>query len=97
MKLLGKEGADRRKLGIFYVAVVKKVLLFGSKTWVLTSQMENSFKGFHQRAVRRMTGMPPRRQRDGTWLYPTIGEALSMVGLYDIRVYIDRCQNTVAQ
>ena len=34
--ILGREGADRRTLGRFYVAVVQTVLLFGSETWVLT-------------------------------------------------------------
>ena len=32
VKLLGREGADRKTAGRFYVAVVKAVLLFGSKT-----------------------------------------------------------------
>ena len=36
-KDLGREGADRRTLGRFYVAVVQAVLLFGSKTWFLAS------------------------------------------------------------
>ena len=41
--------------------------------------------------------MGPTLQRDGTWVYPCIGAALSMMGLDDIGVYIARHQNTVAQ
>ena len=41
--------------------------------------------------------MGPTLQRDGTWVYPCIGAALSMNGLDDIGVYIARHQNTVSQ
>ena len=44
-----------------------------------------------------MTGMVPKRQRDGKWLYPPIGAALEMVVLEEIGVYIARRQNMVAQ
>ena len=68
-------------MGRFYVAVVQAVLLFGSDTWVLTPQLEKALEGFHRRAVRRMAGMGPKHQQDGTWVYPPIGAALSMLGL----------------
>ena len=35
VKILGREGADRRMTGRFYVAVVQAVLLFGSDMWVM--------------------------------------------------------------
>ena len=41
--------------------------------------------------------MGTKSQRDGTWVYPTIGAELSTVGLDEIGVYIARHQNTVAQ
>ena len=44
-----------------------------------------------------MTGMVPKRQRDGKWLYPPIGAALELVVLEEIGVYITRRQNTSAQ
>ena len=86
-----------RMTGRFYVAVVQAVLLFGSEMWVLTPQLEKALEGFHHRAERRMAVMGPKRQPDGTWLYPPIGAALTMVGLEEIGVYISRRQNTVAQ
>ena len=36
VKILGREGADRRMAGRFYVVVVQSVLLFGPETWVMT-------------------------------------------------------------
>ena len=36
----------------------------------------------------RMAGIGPKSQRGGTWVYTPIGEALAMVGLEEIRVYI---------
>ena len=69
-KILGREGADRRTAGRFYVAVVQVVLLFGSETWVLTPWLEKFLEGFCHRAARRMAGMGPKCQRDGIWVYP---------------------------
>ena len=60
-------------------------------------RLEKSLKGFHHRAARRIAGMGPKRQQDRTWVYPTIGAALAIVGLQEIRVYIARRQNTVTQ
>ena len=79
------------------MAVVQAVLLFGSETWVITPWMEKTLKGFHHRALRRMAGMVPKRQRYGTWVYPPIGEALETVGMDEIGLYITRRQNTIAQ
>ena len=44
-----------------------------------------------------MTGMDPKLQPYGTWVYPAIGAALEMAGLEEFRVYIARHQNMVAQ
>ena len=88
---------DKRTSGRFYVAVVQAVLLFGSETWVLNPRLNKSLAGFHHWAERRMAGMGPKTHPDGTWVYPPIGAALTMVGLEEIGVYITRCQKTVAQ
>ena len=65
-KILGREGSYKRTAGRLYVAVVQAVLLFGSETWVLTPRLEKALEGFHHRASRRMAGMVPKRQPDGT-------------------------------
>ena len=97
VKILGREGADNRTVGRFYVVVVQAVILFGFETWFLTPLLEKSIEGFHQWAAQRMVGMVPKHQMDGTWMYPPIGAALAMVVLEESRVYIALHQNTVAQ
>ena len=59
--ILVSEEADRRTAGKFYVVVVQVVLIFRSKTWVLTPLLEKSLKGFHHLVVRLMVGMDPKR------------------------------------
>ena len=44
--ILGREGADRRTVGRFYVALLQAVLLFRYKTWVLTPPVGESPQGF---------------------------------------------------
>ena len=94
---MGRKGSDRIMEGRFYVAVVQAVILFGYKMWVLTPQLEKSLEGFCHRAAQRMTGMVPKRQQDGTWVYPPIQVGLAMVGLEEIGVYTARHQNMVVQ
>ena len=50
-KIWGREGADRRMTGRFYVVVVQAVLIFGSETWVLTPRFEKYLEGFHHGSV----------------------------------------------
>ena len=66
VNILGREGADSITVGMFYVAVLQAVFLFGSKTWVLIPWLEKSLEGFHYRAVRQMASMVSKLQRDGT-------------------------------
>ena len=51
VKILGRDGEDRRTAGRFYVAVVQAVILFGSETWVMNPWMEKAIEGFHLRAI----------------------------------------------
>ena len=97
VKILGREGADKRMAGTLYVALFLEVLLFRSEMWLVTPWMEKTLEGFHQRAVRRIAVMGLERQLIMTWVYPPIGEALSNMGLEDIGVYINRHQNTGAE
>ena len=87
-KILGREGADRITSERFSVVVVQEVILFGIKACFMTSQLEKSLEGFYQRAERQMAGMGPKRQRYGALVYPPIAEALTMVVLEYIGVYI---------
>ena len=64
------------------MVVMQAVLLFGSKTWVLTPHLEKALEVFHHRAERQMAGIGPKCQQDGTWVYPAIGGTRGDQGLY---------------
>ena len=57
--ILGRERADKRMAGKFYVAVAQAVILFRSETWVIPRL--DSIKGVHHQEVQRMAGMIPKR------------------------------------
>ena len=97
VKILGRGGLDRITVGRFYVALVQEVLLFEYNTWVLTPRLEKNLEVFHYRAVRQIAGMAPKHQQDGTWVYTPIEEALEMVGMEEIGVYIASHHRTVTQ
>ena len=60
--LIAREGADSAIGGRIYVAAVLAVLLYGSETWVWTSSILNSIRGFHHRACRRLADKRPKRR-----------------------------------
>ena len=68
-RMFGKEGADPKVSRAFYISVTQAVLLFGSKTCVLTLQIEKALDSFQSRVVRRITVRQPRQREDGSWIY----------------------------
>ena len=55
IRVLGREGAYSWMLGVFYIAVVKAVLLYGSETWVMSLFIGRTLGGFHHRVDLRLT------------------------------------------
>ena len=47
--LLGREGADARMSGMFYVVVVQIFLLYGLETWVMYPCIGRTLHVFHHR------------------------------------------------
>ena len=47
--VLGREGMDARTSGIFYLAVVQAVILFGSEMWVIFPRIGRMIGGFYHR------------------------------------------------
>jgi hypothetical protein len=82
------ENASPRACGIFYKATVQSILLFGSKTWNLSSQSLKCLEGFHLWVAWRMSGKRPKKLPDGTWRYPNSAAVLDEVGLKTISHYI---------
>ena len=65
MRILSREGADKRVSGNFFNAVVQAVLLFGVETWVLTLRIEQALESFLRGSTYRITGRQPRRGGGG--------------------------------
>ena len=57
--------------------VVREVLLYGSKTWVMYPRIGGALGGFHHNVARRLVGRQPRRVMDGTWVYPLLVKSMS--------------------
>ncbi len=74
----------------FYKAVVQAVLLYGSKTWVLSKTALASLEGFHIRAAYRMAVRhKPRGGPGHGWIYPKLKDVLEECGMStDIPVYV---------
>jgi hypothetical protein len=96
-RVLRAENASPKVCGVFYKAVVQAVLLFGSETWKLSPASLKSLEGFHIRAARRMAGMQPTRNPDGTWKYPSSKDVLKAVGLETIDHYIRVQRKTITR
>ena len=95
--VLRAENASPEASGVFYKATVQAVLLFGSETWKLSPASLKSLEGFHIRAARRMAGMQPTRDPDGTWTYPSSKDVLKAVELKTIVHYIGVCRETITR
>ena len=93
--LIAREGVDSAVGGRIYVAAVLAVLLYCSKTWVWTSSMVNTIRGFHYRACRRLGDKRPIRRQHGTYWYCPADEAMRICKLNPIQVYIARRRQMV--
>ena len=95
--LLRRENLPPRVCGMFYKAVVQAVLLYGSETWSLSASSMKSLEGFHYIAACRMARVNrPRKDRDGTWTYPSKDALYDEVGLFPIAHYIKVRRQSVA-
>ena len=81
---------------MFYCATAQPILLYGSETWTVAPADLAMMEGFHVHAVRRMTGMMPRKRGD-EWIYPKSRRVLATVGLRPVEHYIGVRRNTIAQ
>ena len=93
--LIAREGADSAVGGRIYIAAVLAVLLYGSETWVWTSSMLNTIRGFHCRACWRLADKRTIKEQNGTLRYYPADEAMKISKLSPIKVYIARRRQTV--
>ncbi len=77
---------------------MQSVLLYGSKTWVLSPAVMARLEGFHIRAAYRMAKKHvPRRGPDHQWVYPPSEAVLEECGMHTIQHYIDVRRETIAK
>ncbi len=75
--------------GTFYRSIVQIVLLYGSKSWVLSPGLLARLEGFHVHAAWRMAQVhKPQRGADRVWTYPPSANVLEEVGLHTMEEYI---------
>ena len=76
--------------------MVASQLLYGSKTWVLSSSGLRALEGFHVEAARRLTGTRPKRV-NGVWEYPHSADVLEAAGLTTIADAIAKRRSSIAK
>jgi hypothetical protein len=75
-RLLVRDAADPKTMATFYRTVVLYVLLYGSESWVLTSDLMRQRGRFHRRCCRGLTGEFIRQNEEGEWICPKNEEVL---------------------
>jgi hypothetical protein len=81
----------------FYLAVVQAVLLYGSKTWVISPQAMARLEGFHIRATWLMAQRhKPRQGLRKEWVYPKSEDVLKECGMKTIAEYVQIHRQTIA-
>jgi hypothetical protein len=97
-QVLLKENAPPRVSDKFYKAIVQSVLLYGSKTWVLSTAALARLEGFHLRAACRMAKEHvPRRGPQQQWVYPPSDKVLEKCGMHTIQHYINVRREMIAK
>ena len=99
MWLLGREGADDQMSGIFYIAVVHEVLLYGLDMWVMYPYIVKTLGGFHHSMASILTVFQPQRGLHDTWVYPPppMAEETMEACLQGVETYFTFYQNKVVQ
>ena len=92
-RVLKGEGASARYQSRIYRIVVSTVLLYSSKTWVVTDRVRRVLEAFHHGCARHITRKYIHRVSDGEggdkfWVYPSMAMVLKEVCLKPIMDYI---------
>ena len=65
--MLGREGADARMSGMFYITVVQVVLLYGLESWVFSLGIGKVLGGFPHWVKRWLTGRISQCKGEEMW------------------------------
>jgi hypothetical protein len=81
----------------FYQAIIQAILLYGSKSWVISWTAMARLEGFHIRAAYRMAKKNrPKRGPNREWIYPRLEDVLKECGMKTMEEYILACRQTIA-
>ncbi len=81
-QVLRSEHTPPRVAAKFYMVVVQAMLLYGSKTWVLSPMALAHLEGFHIRTAYQMARQhKPRRGPGNAWIYPKSEDVLEECSL----------------
>ena len=94
-RVLSREGANMKTMGYFYKAIVQAVLLYGSKTWVLSQRMRGMLNSFHNRCARYITRDFITHTPEQGWTFPNMERVLRKASLFDVATYIARRRETL--
>jgi hypothetical protein len=72
-------------MATFYRTVVLYVLLYGSESWVLKSDLMRQLRSFQRRCCQGLTGDFIRQDEEGGWICPKSEEVLKKAGVLDDR------------
>jgi hypothetical protein len=96
-QVLRNENVPPHIAATFYKAVVQTILLYGSKTWVLSQTALVHLERFHIRAAYKMAKMHKPKQGPGrTWIYPRSVDVFQECGLKTMEEYIGIRQQMIA-
>jgi hypothetical protein len=89
--ILKRENADKITMSNFYKAVVQSTLLYGSATWVLTTDLIAQLNSFHYRVAHYITHQHIRQlPNTDIWVYPDMPQTLAEINLLPITQYIEK-------
>jgi hypothetical protein len=81
----------------FYQAIIQAILLYGSKTWVISWTTLARLEGFHIRSAYQMAHKnKPRCGPWNEWVYPRSEDVLKECRMKKIKEYIQICWQTIA-
>ena len=84
-RVMAKTGERVRAREAMYQVVAQSVLLYISESWVVTGWMLKDLEGFHNWAVRRITGTTATHGEGGEWEYTPVVAEMEGTGLHPIR------------
>ena len=72
-RILLWEGANAKMSMIFYVTMVKNVLLFASDMWVVLHRKDENTESFHNQEAHQISNRVTWRHGNSIWVCPLIG------------------------